>query len=97
YPRLIASARAGSRVMVYARLLGAAQSLTASVNGYRRSIGIGGGAPALVQRAVAAAEIGELEARLAGASREAAPALRAEIAKRSVAARVVSSQTSMLV
>ena len=97
YPRQIASARAGSRVMVYARLLAAAKTLTATVNGHRRSIGIAGGAPALVGRAVAAAAIGELEARLAGAPREAAPALRAEIAKRSVAARVVSSQTALLV
>ncbi len=97
YPKKIASARAGARVMVYARLPAPARTLTASVNGHRRSIGIAGAAPALVERAVAAAEIGELEARLLAAPRDAAPALKAEIARRSVAARVVSSQTALLV
>jgi tetratricopeptide (TPR) repeat protein len=97
YPKKLASARAGSRVMVYARLLAATQTLTAAVNGHRRSVSVVSGAPALVQRAVAATEIGELEAKLAGAPREAARALREEIARRAVAARVVSSQTSLLV
>jgi tetratricopeptide (TPR) repeat protein len=105
-PRRIASARPGSRVMVYARMPAKGQSLTAIVNGHRRTVGITSGAPALVQRAIAAAEIGELEARLAGVvqgagagagARETAQGLKAEIAKRSVAARVVSSQTALLV
>jgi hypothetical protein len=97
YPRRIASARAGARVMVFARLPAAAQTLTARVNGHRRTVAIAGGARALVERAVAAAEIGELEGRLAAAPPKDAAALRAEIAKRSVAARVVSSQTALLV
>ena len=105
-PRKIASARPGSRVMVYARMLAKAQALTAVVNGHRRTIGMTSGEPALVERAIAAAEIVELEARLAviphgaGAderARVAAKAIKAEIAKRSVAARVVSSQTALLV
>jgi len=97
YPAKIASARAGSRVMVYAQLRSPAGTLTATINGHRRSVAIAGGARALVDRAMAAAHIGELEAKLAGAPPAAAPALRAEIAKRSVAARVVSSQTALLV
>ncbi|HSK04476.1 MAG TPA: VIT domain-containing protein, partial [Kofleriaceae bacterium] len=97
YPRRIASARAGTRVMVYARLPAAAQALTATVNGHRRTVAVAAGAPALVGRAIAAAEIGELEGRLAAAPLKDAAALRAEIARRSVAARVVSSQTALLV
>ncbi|HWU87815.1 MAG TPA: VIT and VWA domain-containing protein, partial [Kofleriaceae bacterium] len=105
-PRTIASARPGARVMVYARMPSAGQSLTAVVNGHRRTVGITSGVPALVGRAIAAAEIGELEAKLAGMphaagadeqARQAAKALKAEIARRSVAARVVSSQTALLV
>ncbi len=82
--------------MVYARLPSAARTLTASVNGHRRSLPVIAGAPALVGRAVAAAEIGELEIRLAGA--RATPRRRARPRSPSAPSRrVVSSQTSMLV
>jgi len=53
--------------------------------------------PALLGRAVAGAEITELDGQLAKLTGEAADKLRAEIVQRSVAARVISSQTSMLV
>jgi tetratricopeptide (TPR) repeat protein len=97
YPRSIASARPGTRVMVYARLAVPQQTFDVTINQQRRSVGVVAGTPALVDRAVAAAEIGELELRLANAPNDAVPALRADIAKRSIAARVISSQTSLLV
>src|SRR6185503_3671972 len=105
YPRTIPSLRAGSRVMVYARLAAAAQTIEAVVGGTRRAIGLVGATPVLVERAAAAAEIAELEERLdhlsggasGGASGDAAQQLRADIVKRSIATRVVSSQTSLLV
>jgi hypothetical protein len=97
YPRTIASARAGSRTMVYARLAKPAQTIEVSVAGKRRAIGLAGGTPALIERATATAEIAELETRLETTKPEAMVALEAEIAKKSVAARVVSSQTAMLV
>ena len=56
-----------------------------------------GGHGAAVERAVAGAELAELEARLPALKGDAALALRAAIANRSVAARVLSSETSMLV
>src|SRR5262249_27204369 len=49
------------------------------------------------EHAASAAEIAELEARLAAASGDASQALRAELAKRSIAARVISTQTALLV
>ncbi|HEU0036098.1 MAG TPA: VIT domain-containing protein [Kofleriaceae bacterium] len=97
YPRTIASARPSDRVMVYARMTAAKPKLELAVDRHWQSFGIVPAAPALVQRAMAAAEIEELEGKLVTASPQAAPGLRADIAKRSVAARVISSQTSMLV
>jgi tetratricopeptide (TPR) repeat protein len=96
YPRKIASARPGTRVMVYARMPAPMQTLDVTINGHRHAVGLAGGTPALVARAVAAAELGELEGRLASSTGDRT-ALRGEIAKRSVAARVISSQTAMLV
>jgi tetratricopeptide (TPR) repeat protein len=97
YPRTIPSVRAGTRVMVYAQLARPAQSFEVVVGGTRRAIGLVGATPVLVQRAAAAAALAELEAQLDRATGEAARPLRAEIAKRSIGARVVSSQTSLLV
>jgi len=53
--------------------------------------------PALLGRAFAGAEITDLDHQLARQTGAAAGKLRAEIVRRSIAARVVSSQTSMLV
>ncbi len=97
YPRTIASARPGSRVMVYAKLPLAMQAANISVNGHTRSVPLVAGTRPLIERAAAAAEIAELETELERATGAAAKALRIDIAKRSVAARVVSSQTSLLV
>ena len=97
YPRTIPSARPGTRVMVYARLPSTAQTLDVGIGGRRHAIGLVTGTPALVDRALAAAEIGELEASLPTTTGDRTAVVRAEIAKRSVAARVLSSQTAMLV
>jgi hypothetical protein len=97
YPRTIASARPSERVMVYARFGKPTQAFAATINGQRHQMKLVGAAPALVDRAFAATEIAELEARLGTVTGDAAKQLRAQIAKRSVAARVISSQTSMLV
>jgi len=97
YPRTIKSARPHQRTMVYARLAKPAQTIEVSVGGKRRAIGLASGTPALIERAAATAQIAELEERLAIAKKEEVAGLRADIAKRSVAARVISSQTSLLV
>ncbi|MCW5808258.1 MAG: hypothetical protein KIT31_38270, partial [Deltaproteobacteria bacterium] len=97
FPRRIPSVRAGSHVMVYAQTRSPQASIDVAVNGARRTIRAAGGTDALVSRALAAAHIAQLEGELATATGPAAATLRAEIAKRSVAARVVSSQTSLLV
>ncbi len=96
FPRTIPAARAGSRVMVYARMPSTTQTLDISVNQHRRSVAVLAGNNALIDRAAAAAQIDELETKLASATGDT-KALRDEIAKRSVAARVISSQTSLLV
>ena len=97
YPRVIKSARAGSRQVVYARLARPAPTLEVTLGGARRTVTVASGTPALVERAAATAAIAELEARLDSAPADQQAALRADIAKRSVAARVISSQTSLLV
>jgi outer membrane protein OmpA-like peptidoglycan-associated protein len=97
YPHAIASARAGTRAMVYARLPRAAGSVEIVAGGQRRTIWVRTGAAPLIERAIAGAELAELEARLPATSGPAAAALREAIAKRSVAARVLSSETSLLV
>jgi hypothetical protein len=97
YPRTIPTVRAGTLAMVYARLGKPAQTLDVTIGGQHQQIAVLAGPQPLVDHAVAAAEIGELEQQLPAAKPDAAKALRADIAKRAVAARVVSSETSMLV
>jgi vault protein inter-alpha-trypsin-like protein len=97
YPRTIASARAGTSTMVFARLAKPSQSLDIVVGGKKRHIGMMAGTEPLVQRAVGSAEIDELEAKLPAVKGQDATFLRAEIAQKSVATRVISSQTSLLV
>ena len=96
FPRVIPAARAGTRVMVYARMPSPATRLEVGINGHRRSVAVLAGTSALVERSAAAAEIAELEGKLASATGDTRE-LRHAIAKRSVAARVISSQTSLLV
>jgi hypothetical protein len=97
YPRTIATARPGQTTMIYARLAKPARALDVSLGGHRSSLALFAGTAPLVERAIGGAEIDELEAKLATATPDDAKALRTDIAKRSVATRVVSSQTSLLV
>ena len=109
YPRTIASARSGTRTMVFARLANPSPSIdviatsgananatananaNANANAVRRSLRVLPVTPPLVERAIASAEIAELEAA------PKTEALRKQIAQKSVSARVLSSETSMLV
>jgi outer membrane protein OmpA-like peptidoglycan-associated protein len=97
YPRTIASARTGTKVMVFARLPGPASTIDLVAGGKRRTVRVLAGTAPLVERAVAGAELADLEARLMAATGSAATALRTAIARKSVAERVLSSETSLLV
>jgi tetratricopeptide (TPR) repeat protein len=97
YPRTIRSARPNQRTMVYARFDKPQPTIDVTIGQHHRSIGTVGGTPALIERATAAAEVAELEAKLASAKPEDTKAVRAEIVKKAVAARVISDETSMLV
>ena len=98
YPRTVPAARPGSVLMVYARMKQPTRSIDVIIGGDRRTIGLGRATPALLARAVAGAEIEELENQLdAAGAGPAAGGLRDEITRRSVKHRVLSSQTSMLV
>jgi hypothetical protein len=96
FPRTIAAAQAGDEVTVFVRRPQAA-SFAVTLAGVRTQVSPVAVTPALLGRAVAGAEITDLDHQLATATGPAADKLRAEIVRRSVAARVVSSQTSMLV
>ena len=93
-PRTLRSARPGTRVMVHAHLAQPATRLAVDIGDAHHVLDLVPGTPALVGRAVAAAEIDELEQQYAVKPTDE---LRARLSQRSVAARVVSSQTAMLV
>jgi len=97
FPRSIDAAQAGDEVTVFVRRDPQAHQLTLMVAGARTVVAPVAVTSALLGRAVAGAEITELDRQLGKLTGAAADKLRAEIVKRSVAARVVSSQTSMLV
>ena len=97
YPHVIPSARVGERVMVYARLKAPAQAVDVTVGKTHDLLAMLAGTQPLVERAVASAEIDELEARLSTAKADDAAAIKAAIVKRSLASRAISSQTSLLV
>ncbi len=97
YPKTFPTARAGQRATVYARMKKPTQELEVRVAGRSHRVSVVSGTQPLVERAVASAEIAELEDKLVGAKRAEAAVLRTAIAKKSVAARVISSQTSLLV
>jgi Flp pilus assembly protein TadD len=96
-PRVIRSARPNQRTMVYARFDKPMQTIDVKINHSQRTVVPITGTPALIERAVAAAEIVDLEATLERAKPDQVKAMRAELVKKAVAARVISSQTSMLV
>ncbi len=98
YPKRLAAARPGSTQLVYARMANPTKQVQIVVGGVAQSITLAAAAPALIDRAVAGVEIEDLESQLdAATDTTVKTALRADIAKRSIAARVISSQTSMLV
>jgi len=97
FPRMITAAQAGDEVTVFVRRAAQARELGVTIAGARTAVTPVSVTPALLGRAVAGAEITELDGQLAKLTGDAATKLRAEIVKRSVAARVISSQTSLLV
>ncbi len=99
YPRTLRSARAGTPVIFYARMAQPAQLLDIAIGTQHVSVPVVAAPPALLERAIAQADISELEGQLelAPPSSEEASQLRETIRKASVAARVISSQTAMLV
>ncbi|HEY6038442.1 MAG TPA: hypothetical protein VIV58_29370, partial [Kofleriaceae bacterium] len=100
YPTTIATARAGTSTMVFARLAGPAREVDLVVGNERRHVAVQPAEQPLVERAIGGARIEELEAQLAAAPAGDAAgrdALRQQIAHESVADRVISSQTSLLV
>ena len=95
YPRTIASARAGTRIMVFAKSPSA--KLEIVIGGWRRMVHPLAGTAPLVERAIAGAELAELESRLSTAKPGEAARLRGLIAEKSVASRVLATETAMLV
>ncbi|HEY0192999.1 MAG TPA: hypothetical protein VGC42_17905, partial [Kofleriaceae bacterium] len=96
FPRTLAAAQSGDEVTVYARR-GKPGAIGLSIAGVRSQATPVAVNPALLGRSVAGAEITELDARLAKATGDEARGLRDKIAKKAIEARVVSSQTSLLV
>jgi hypothetical protein len=97
YPKTIASARPGTSTMVFARLARPARDVDLVVGGEHRHVTAQAAEQPLVERAAGGARIEELEAQLTAAPAAARDALRQQIAHESVADRVISSQTSLLV
>ena len=97
FPRTIDAAQSGDEVTVFVRRDAQVRALAVTIAGTRTVVSPVSVTPALLGRAVAGSEITELDGQLAKLTGPAADKLRAEIVKRSVAARVISSQTSMLV
>ena len=94
YPKTIAAARAGTTAIIYARLDRPATTVDFIIDGRRVVVTPVAASAALVERAIAAAEIEELEAKLLATR---SPEVRATLTAKSIASRVLSSQTSMLV
>jgi hypothetical protein len=97
WPKTIPSARPNQRTMIYAKFDKVPQEVDIRVGDRRTTVRAIEGTQALIERAAAAAEIQDLEAKLPAAKGDEAKAMRSSIVKKAVAARVISSQTSMLV
>ncbi|HEX7699467.1 MAG TPA: vWA domain-containing protein, partial [Kofleriaceae bacterium] len=96
-PHQVASLRAGTQVMVFARMDSVMRSFAVKIGGSQHAIGIMQATPALLERAAARVEIDELEVTLGTATTEPQRAtLRKQIETKSIAARVVSTQATML-
>ncbi len=97
YPRTLPPTRPGRTRLVFARMAKPSQAIEVVVGTHHLQLGLASAAQPLLERAVASAEIEELEAELALATGHEAARLREVIARYSVKARVISSQASMLV
>src|SRR5262249_59165560 len=98
YPRVIPSVRAGTQVLVYAKLDAPRSQLVTKFGSVPHTVAVHWGTPAFVERAAARAEIEDLEAQHdATTDPKAQRALAKQIETKSIAARVVSSQATMLV
>ncbi len=97
YPTIFPTARAGQRATVYARMKQPVQALDVTVAGKPQHVTLQSGTQPLLERAVASAEISEMEEALKVRNGKDAAQLRARIATKSVATRVISSKTSLLV
>jgi tetratricopeptide (TPR) repeat protein len=98
FPSVIAAAQAGDEFTIFLRRGVLAQQLTLGIAGNLSTLPTAKVNSALLGRAVAAAEIAEIEGQLATASDPAIAArLREDIVKRALVSRLVSSQTSLLV
>jgi tetratricopeptide (TPR) repeat protein len=97
WPRTISSARPGQRTMIYAKFDKPVTTLDVRVGDRRQTLQATPGTDVLIARATAAAEVADLDARLPGTKGEEAKALKKELVHKAIAARVISSQTSMLV
>ncbi len=97
FPRTLPTARGGTTAIVYARLVKPAQTIDVTLAGRTQHVALVSGTEPLVDRALASAEIEELEGQVAHAPADKQPALRAKLAKLSVEHRVISDEASLLV
>jgi len=97
WPRTIASARPDQRMMVFAKFDKPVTSIDVRVGERRQTIAATPGTDIMIARAAAAAEVADLDGKLADARGAEAKALKQELVAKAIAARVISSQTSMLV
>ncbi len=97
WPRTISSARPDQRTMIYAKFDKPVTQLDVRVGDRRQTITATPGTDVLISRAAAAAEVADLDAKLPDAKGAEAKVLKQDLIKKAIAARVITSQTSMLV
>jgi len=97
WPRVIASARPNQRQMIFAKFEKPVGSIDVRVGDRRQTVETVPGTDVLISRAAAAAEVADLDAKLPGAKGDEATAMKKDLVRKAIAARVISSQTSMLV
>ena len=97
WPRTIASARPNQRQMIFAKFDKPVDAIDVRVGDRRQTIRTVAGTDVLIARAAAAAEVADLDGKLAEANRDETKTMKKELVKKAIAARVISSQTSMLV
>ncbi|HEY3802720.1 MAG TPA: VIT domain-containing protein [Kofleriaceae bacterium] len=97
FPRTLPTARAGTSTIVYARMATPAQSIDVALGGKTQHIALVAGTEPLLDRALASAEIEELEGQVARAPQGKQHELKAKLAELSVKHRVISDEASLLV